>query len=609
MATIGNLEVRIGAVTKDFNAGIRSAAAKLDEFEGRTNKMSRSMSNFGDRLRGIGTNMSKWITGPLTIAGGAAVTFATQFAQTGDQVAKTADKLGVGVEALQELRFAAERSGVAADTFDMALQRFTRRAAEAAEGTGEAKDALAQLGIQLRDQDGSLRNSEELLGDVADAFRRIEDPAERVRLAFKLFDSEGVAMVNMLRDGNSAIEEMRGRFRELGLGMTEETARASEQLVDQMAELRGQLAAVGTVIAAELIPFLSDHLVPAIQEDVIPAMRSIGETIGGVIDWFSQLPGPVQEAAAVIAGALGAGGPVVVAVGVLSKVLAGLIAATGPIGLFIAAASLAFAAWQQWGDQITALMQDVGTFLTEKWTMLRDTAVEIWTSMGDAILNAILAPYNRIKEATAGLAEGIVGVWQTISDTLVGGSIIPDMMDKIEAEFGRLDGTVGQNERAAAAIAQTWQKTNDATRRSISTMADDALGTLGNLFRGSKAIAIAQALVNTWKGVSETLAFYPWPWAGIMAAAHAAAGLANVASIRSASEAGGGGGAGGGAAAGASARASQAQMSRQQPQAPAPDRRDISIVVQGDTFSREQLIRLVEEMNGLMGDGMRLRTS
>jgi hypothetical protein len=41
-----------------------------------------------------------------------------------------------------------------------------------------------------------LRSSEDLLGDVADAFARIEDPAERVRLAFKLFDSEGVALVN-----------------------------------------------------------------------------------------------------------------------------------------------------------------------------------------------------------------------------------------------------------------------------------------------------------------------------------------------------------------------------------------------------------------------------
>jgi hypothetical protein len=89
-------------------------------------------------------------------------------------------------------------------TLDAALQRFTRRTAEAAQGTGEAKDALAQMGIALRDQDGHLRRSEDLLADVADAFARIEDPAERVRLAFKLFDSEGVALVNLLSDGSGA---------------------------------------------------------------------------------------------------------------------------------------------------------------------------------------------------------------------------------------------------------------------------------------------------------------------------------------------------------------------------------------------------------------------
>ena len=52
--------------------------------------------------------------------------------------------------ALQELRFAAKASGIEQQTLDMALQRFTRRAAEAAQGTGEAKDALAQMGMRLR---------------------------------------------------------------------------------------------------------------------------------------------------------------------------------------------------------------------------------------------------------------------------------------------------------------------------------------------------------------------------------------------------------------------------------------------------------------------------
>ena len=73
-------------------------------------------------------------------------------------IGKTADTIGVGVEALQGLRFAAKASGVEQQALDRALQRFTRRAAEAAHGTGE-KDMPAQMGIALRDQSGNLRGA------------------------------------------------------------------------------------------------------------------------------------------------------------------------------------------------------------------------------------------------------------------------------------------------------------------------------------------------------------------------------------------------------------------------------------------------------------------
>jgi uncharacterized protein (TIGR02217 family) len=166
-------------------------------------------------LRGLGRQAELLRNGIRTLGGalagvatvGGLTALVDRSISAADAIGKTADKIGVGVEALQELRFAAKASGVEQQTLDMALQRFTRRAAEAAQGTGEAKEALAQMGIALRDQSGNLRRSENLLADVADAFARIEDPAERMRLAFKLFDSEGVALVNLLRGGSDALEE------------------------------------------------------------------------------------------------------------------------------------------------------------------------------------------------------------------------------------------------------------------------------------------------------------------------------------------------------------------------------------------------------------------
>jgi lambda family phage tail tape measure protein len=230
----------------------------------------KRIESAGDRasggLKGLGRQAELLRTGIRTLGGallgvttvGGLAALADRSISAADAIGKTADKIGVGVEALQELRFAAKASGVEQQTLDMALQRFTRRAAEAAQGTGEAKDALAQMGIALRDQSGNLRSSENLLGDVADAFARIEDPAERVRLAFKLFDSEGVALVNLLSDGSGALEEMRDRARDLGIVLDEALVRDAERARTELDTLSQVISANLTRAALEAAPVIAD---------------------------------------------------------------------------------------------------------------------------------------------------------------------------------------------------------------------------------------------------------------------------------------------------------------------------------------------------------------
>jgi len=164
--------------------------------------------------RARATSGRTWCPGREAVAGVVAgvTTLATGIAAAAnraitalDNIGKTADKLGVTTAQLQQLRFAAESAGVQTNTLDMAVQRFTRRVAEAAQGTGEAKDALESMGIQLTDSNGEVRDTVDLLADVSDVMRDTTDSAERMRLAFKLFDSEGVAMVNMLDQGGRAM--------------------------------------------------------------------------------------------------------------------------------------------------------------------------------------------------------------------------------------------------------------------------------------------------------------------------------------------------------------------------------------------------------------------
>jgi len=220
---------------------------------------SRGLSNLTDRAKTLRVGM-RALGGALAgvAAVGGLATLIDRSISAADAVGKTADKIGVGVEALQELRYAAQLAGVEQRTMDMALQRFTRRVAEAAKGTGEAKQALAQMGIALKDQHGNIRRSEDLLNDVAEAFRRTTDPAERLRLAFKLFDSEGVAMVNMLVGGAEALEATRRRARDLGIVLDEDLVRNAEKARDELDTLGKVISANLTRAVLDLAPVIAD---------------------------------------------------------------------------------------------------------------------------------------------------------------------------------------------------------------------------------------------------------------------------------------------------------------------------------------------------------------
>tara|TARA_B110001450_G_scaffold29540_1_gene25782 strand:+ start:184 stop:2316 length:2133 start_codon:yes stop_codon:yes gene_type:complete len=169
-----------------------------------------------------------------------------------DSLAKTASKIGTTTEALSGLRFAAELTGVATTTMDMALQRFTRRTAEAAKGTGEAKDAIRELGINATELNNMPLDERMLV--LADAFSGVKNESDRLRLAFKLFDSEGAALVNTLSQGRDGLSAMLGEAQALGIVMSSDAAEGVEDAVDSLTKLKTLFKGVTQQLAAGLAP-------------------------------------------------------------------------------------------------------------------------------------------------------------------------------------------------------------------------------------------------------------------------------------------------------------------------------------------------------------------
>jgi hypothetical protein len=172
--------------------------------------------------------------------------------QATDTLTKTANKIGTTTEALGALRYAADLTGVSTQTMDMALQRFTRRTAEAAQGTGEAKGAIKELGINA--QELNRMPLDERMIVLADAFEGVKSESDRLRLAFKLFDSEGAALVNTLSQGSDGLKEMLGEAKALGLTMSSSAAKGVEDTVDALTKLQSLFKGVTDQTVAAFAP-------------------------------------------------------------------------------------------------------------------------------------------------------------------------------------------------------------------------------------------------------------------------------------------------------------------------------------------------------------------
>mgnify|MGYP003132710695 FL=1 len=203
--------------------------------------------------------------------------------QATDQLAKTASKIGTTTEALSQLRFAADLTGVATQTMDMALQRFTRRAAEAAKGTGEAKNAIRELGINAQELVRLPLDQRMLV--LADAFSNVENESDKLRLAFKLFDSEGAALVNTLSLGRDELEKLFGEARSLGIVMSSDAAKGVENANDALTRLgslfrgvRDQLVAALAPAISAFVDFIKNNLQTAIQ-DAGGSVTEFGKTL------------------------------------------------------------------------------------------------------------------------------------------------------------------------------------------------------------------------------------------------------------------------------------------------------------------------------------------
>jgi len=174
-----------------------------------------------------------------------------------DDLAKQSARLGVTVNQLQTLQFAASQSGTGAAELSKGFEKFNKSISEASGGVGTGVKAFEALGVTLTNNDGSLKDTDTLLNEVADGFTGIKDPADRVRIAMDLFGRSGAGMVNMLQEGSGNLQNLRDEFNQVTITLTGEQAKSVEAANDRFDKLRRVFVSIGQQITAVVLPILA----------------------------------------------------------------------------------------------------------------------------------------------------------------------------------------------------------------------------------------------------------------------------------------------------------------------------------------------------------------
>jgi len=188
---------------------------------------------------------------------GAIFEFANAFEETAGQLEDTANVMGTTTDELQELQRAGVGAGLSAEATSAALSHLQQASADAARGAKGPADAFRALGVRLKDSDGQVRSTADVMDDLSRNFAGITDPARRAQLAQDLFGRSGARMANILHEGEGGLAALRAEVEELGGGTLPEAVEAAGAYGDAMDRQRVASQSLRSVLAIQLLPALT----------------------------------------------------------------------------------------------------------------------------------------------------------------------------------------------------------------------------------------------------------------------------------------------------------------------------------------------------------------
>lgn len=445
---------------------IITTESKLKHYNGELSKTSQQGSKLGiasQKLQSMGaacTKAGKALAPLSAAAAGLVASFAGAAVKAGqfaDDINTLSKQTGISTKELQMYAATADLVDVSVETMAKSHQKLKRSMLTAKEG-GESLQYFEQLGIQVTDADGNLRDANDVFGETIKALGSMENETERDALAMQIFGKSASELNPLIEDSGATYEKVAKMMDEYGLQpLSEEdlaTANEFKDSLDTLKLLFNQVVAiVGTKVAKALQPFMESlkSIAARVAEIIANMDEKTLAIILGIASAVALLAPALMGIGAVLTMVGKAISTVTTIVGGLSKAMAFL--AANPIVLLIAAIVAVVAAiiyfwntsedfrkfwialWTKIQTKVLSTVKAIKTFFVSLWTGIKavwNGAVAFFTGL-----------WGRIKAVFSGVKTWFgnlfAGAWQAIKEKFASwGAFWSGLWTSVKEKFGAI---------------------------------------------------------------------------------------------------------------------------------------------------------------------------
>lgn len=295
-ATIDRITEPVRRVRASFNSLLKESGFS---------RVTGALKELGERGRGVGDalrNVAGWMTVATAAAAGAFLGF-KRVADQVDELTDTARMLGITTERLSAMGYAAQLNGSSQEEMGEALRFLSRNMVEAINGSKDAQQWFARVGIPLERL--KKMDAPQVFEAIADKFNQVGDAGQnsekKIALMQALLGRSGAKLKQVLDLGSAGLRGLYEEAERTGAVVGGSATEALGEFNDSWDRLRATLFGVLSNALSKVAPVLKD-IVDRITDWASANKDLIATRVSAFIEVVSKrLPGFIEDVAKITA--------------------------------------------------------------------------------------------------------------------------------------------------------------------------------------------------------------------------------------------------------------------------------------------------------------------